>query len=137
MLCSNVSLSPQHNTHTHTHTHTRINIHAHTLASPPRPSVNIVSSDITARSVTIRLSGCTSPVDDSRYGRVKYVVRYSSSGQELMAEANATTFTTTLGIKGLSAETLYTFTVTCTNVASQNGPSDSTNATTKAEGLSN
>jgi len=53
-----------------------------------------------------------------------------------MAEANAPTFTTTLGIKGLSAKTLYTFTVTCTNVASQNGPSVSATAKTKTEGLS-
>ena len=101
------------------------------VASPPRPSVSVLSRHLTARSVTLHLSSCTS---SSSHGTLKYVVRYRSpAGQELMAETTGSTLT----IDYLLAKVHYTFSVACTNTVGLSGSSVSVSATTRSEGLSN
>ena len=101
-------------------------LHAH-VATPPPPSVSV--RQVTARSVTLSLSSCTS---SSTHGTLTYAVRYNTStGQELIAETSGSNLT----IEHLLAGVDCTFTVTCNNEVGLSGSSISVPVTTKSEGL--
>ena len=101
-------------------------LHGH-VATPPQPSVSV--RQVTARSVTLSLSSCTS---SSTHGNLTYAVRYNTStGQELIAETSGSNLT----IEHLLAGVNYTFTATCKNEVGLRGSSISMPVTTKSEGL--
>ena len=101
-------------------------LHGH-VATPPPPSVSV--RQVTARSVTLSLSSCTSSPTD---GTLTYAVKYNTStGQELIAETSGSNLT----IEHLLAGVDYTFTVTCNNEVGLSGSSISVPVTTKSEGL--